>query len=288
MSLVINSNVTVLAAQRQLGISSAGLQSSLQKLSSGYRVNNAKDDAAGLRISETLRTQIRGNQKALQNVQDGNNMLNIIEGSYSTIQDNLQRMRELAVQAVNDTNSSTDRQAIDQELTQLKNSINQISESTTFNSKNLMRGSYTNFRIQLGANSASANNTINIASVLSKATYGNLVSAGSTFGKNGTVTTSGRTYGNLQQLISTIDAAISKVGQRRSSIGAYQNRLDAAAQAISIRVQNYSASESAIRNVDVATESSNMTRYQILQQAGVSVLAQANSSSQLALQLLRG
>lgn len=288
MSLVINSNLSALAAQRQLGLSSAGLNSSLQKLSSGYKINSAKDDAAGLRISETLRTQIRGNQKALQNTQDANNMLNIIEGSYSTIQDSLQRMRELAVQAVNETNSSSERQAIDQELTQLKTNITQIAESTTFNGKNLLRGSYSNFRIQVGANAASANNTINIASVLSKASYGNLVSAGSTFGKNGTVTTSGRSYGNLQQLISTIDAAISKVGKRRSAIGAYQNRLDAASQNISIRVQNYSASESAIRNVDVASESSNMTRYQILQQAGVSVLSQANSSSQLALSLLRG
>ena len=298
MSLVINTNLSALTAQRQLASSSKGLNSSLQKLSSGYRINSAKDDAAGLRISETLRTQIRGNQKALQNVQDGTNMLNIVEGSYSNIEDGFQRMRELLVQAANDTNSNTERQAIDQELGQLKTNITQIAESTAFNNKNLMRGSYSNFRIQLGANSASANNTLNIASVLAGASFGAFViSAGSVgnganyvsaFGRKGTITTSGQTYSKIQQLINLVDTAISTVGERRALIGAYQNRLEAASQNINIRVQNFSASESAIRNVDVATESSNMTRFQILQQAGVSILSQANASSQLALQLLRG
>ena len=307
MSLVINSNVTVLAAQRQLGISSVGLQSSLQKLSSGYKINRAADDAAGLRISETLRTQIRGNQKALQNVQDGTNVLNIAEGSYSTITDSFQRMRELLIQAVNDTNGSNERQAIDQELTQLKTTITQIASSSTFNGKNILTGALTNFRVQLGANSTSANNTINMASVFASAVFNAFVYSvktayshlavsapsqaanGSTaFGRKGTFTTSGRTYSQIQQLINLVDGALSTVGRRRALIGAFQNRLDAATQAIGIRVQNYSASESAIRNVDVATENSNMTRYQILQQAGVSVLSQANNSSQLALQLLRG
>ena len=288
MSLVINTNVGALSAQRNLASSSMALNNSLQKLSSGYKINRAADDAAGLRISETLRTQIRGSQKGLQNLQDGNNMLNIVEGSYSTIQDSLQRMRELVVQAANDTNSNTERQAIDQELAQLKTNITQVSESTAFNGKNLMRGSYSNFRIQLGANSASANNTINIGSIQQKASYGVLVSAGGGFGANGTITTSGRSYGQMSKLIDALDAAISKVGVRRALIGAYQNRLDNAAQNTSIRIQNFTASESAIRNVDVATESSNMTRFQILQQAGVSVLAQSNNSSQLALQLLRG
>ena len=299
MSLVINSNLTTLAAQRQLGISSKGLQSSLQKLSSGYKINSAKDDAAGLRISETLRTQIRGNQKALQNVQDSNNMLNIVEGSYSTIQDSFQRMRELIVQSINDTNSGTERQAIDQELTQLKTNITQIANSTTFNGKNLLQGGFHgSFRIQLGANSTSTNNVLNIASALVTANFNAfVVSAGSVisgykasnaYGRHGTFVTSGRTYSKLQGLLDLVDTAISAVGKRRALIGAFQNRLDAASNAIGIRVQNYSASESAIRNVDVATESSNMTRYQILQQAGVSVLSQANSSSQLALQLLRG
>ena len=288
MSLVINTNLSALSAQRQLGISSMDLNKSLTRLSSGYKINRAADDAAGLRISETLRTQIRGNQKALQNIQDGSNMMNIIEGSFSTIQDSLQRMRELVVQAVNDTNSNTERQAIDQELNQLKTNITQISESTAFNGKNLMRGSYSNFRVQLGANSASINNTLNIGSVMAKASYGILVSAGGGYGANGTITTSGRSYGQISKLIDALDAAISKVGTRRALVGAFQNRLDYAAQNVNIRIQNFSSSESTIRNVDVATESSNMTKAQILQQAGVSVLAQANSSSQLALQLLRG
>ena len=307
MSLVINSNLSALTAQRQLGISTMGLQSSLQKLSSGYKINSAKDDAAGLRISETLRTQIRGNQKALQNVQDGTNVLNIAEGSYSTITDSFQRMRELLVQAANDTNSSTERNAIDQELNQLKTNITQVANSSTFNGKNLLTGGLTNFRIQLGANSASTNNTLNAGSAFASAVYNafvysvqtayshkvasggaNAANGSTAFGRKGTINTSGRTYSQIQQLINLVDAALSKVGQRRALIGAYQNRLDYAAQNLNIRIQNFSSSESTIRNVDVATESSNMTRYQILQQAGVSVLAQANSSSQLALQLLKG
>jgi flagellin len=287
MALVINTNVMALNGQRNLNNTTNGLSRSLEKLSSGYRINRASDDAAGLAISEKLRAQIRGFDQASKNAQDGNGMLNIAEGSLGIVQENLQRMRELVVQAANGTNSNSEKAAIDKELTQLKSNIDQVANSTSYNGLNLLTGSNKTLKLQIGANTSASNDALNIGSAFATTKYSTLVSGGSGYGNGATVTTSGASIGQLQSYIGNIDRALNAVSTRRGVIGAYQNRLESVVSNLAIKVENISASESRIRNVDVAKETSNMTRFQILQQAAVSILSQANQAPQLALSLLR-
>ena len=287
MSIVINTNVAALNGQRNLADTTMKLSKSLEKLSSGYRINRASDDAAGLAISEKLRAQVRGLNQASNNAQDGNNMLGVAEGSLGVVQENLQRMRELVVQAANGTNSNTEKAAIDKELTQLKSNIDQVSNSTSFNGINLLTGSNKTLKLQIGANTSSTNDALNVGSAFATTKYSTLVGGGSGYGNAATVTTSGASIGSLQSFIGNIDRALGAVSTRRAVIGAFQNRLESITSNLAVKVENISASESRIRNVDVAKESSNMTRLQILQQASVSVLSQANQAPQLALSLLR-
>lgn len=287
MPLVINTNVSALNAQRNLNTTTMRLGQSLEKLSSGYRINRASDDAAGLAISEKLRSQIRGFETASKNAQDGDGMLNIAEGSLGIIQENLQRMRELVVQAANGTNSNSEKASIDKELTQLKSNIDQVANSTGFNGLNLLTGSNKTLKLQIGANSSATNDTLNIGSAFATTKYSVLVGGGSGYGNLATITTSGASIGSLQSLIGNVDRALTAISTRRAVIGAFSNRLESVVSNINIKVENISAAESRIRNVDVAKETSNMTRFQILQQAAVSILSQANQAPQLALSLLK-
>jgi flagellin len=280
MPLNINTNVASLNAQRHLNANSTLLSKSMEKLSSGYRINRAGDDAAGLALSEKLRSQIRGSQKASDNVQDGINVLNIADGALQSVTDYLQRMRELAVQAGNDTYNTAQRSSMKAEFDQLASGINQIASATQFNGVHLLSGSATSLKLQIGANDTSGVDTLDLGKA----------------GAFGAVDTTTLSIASLAltsnsaalSTISALDAAIGVVNKQRGTIGALSNRLETTATNLATNVENTSASESRIRNVDVASESAKMSQYQILQQAAAAMLTQANQAPQLALQLLRG
>lgn len=282
MPLIINTNTSSMNAQRHLGVNTSALAKSMEKLSSGYRINRAGDDAAGLQISENLRSQIRGSKKALDNVQDGINVLNIAEGGLAVITENLQRMRELAVQAANDTYSAQQRTAVEGELDQLALEITRISDSVEFNGVNLLDGSNANFVIQVGANE-NANDELDIATAGAANPFGDIDAAALGVDDAAILVTSNA---DSQTSIGLIDTALDTVNTRRSIIGALTNRLESASQNLQIGIENLSASESRVRNVDVANESAELVRNQILQQASAAMLSQANQGPGLALQLL--
>jgi flagellin len=281
MSIVINTNVSSLNAQRHLSLNTINLHKTMEKLASGFRINKAADDAAGLQISETLRAQIRGSQKALDNVQDGVSILNMMDGAMSTITENIQRMRELAVQAANDTLASTQRSAIKLELDQLALDITRVSDATDFNGVKVLNGSMaSNFFIQVGPN---ANNTVDRIDMAAGNTFADIDATA--LAVNNLIVTDNA---NSQTTISTLDAALATVNGRRATVGALTNRLQSAATNLQVNIENLSAAESRIRNVDVAKESAQLSRNQILQQASSTILAQANQSPQIALSLLKG
>jgi flagellin len=286
MTIQINTNVQSLNSQRLLARNTMSLNKSLEKLSSGFRINRSSDDAAGLQISEVLRSQIRGSQKANDNVQDGINVLNTADGALSTVVDNLQRMRELAVQGANDTLGADQRSAINLELNQLTRDIDRITKATEFNGQKLF-STVDTYNIQVGAESDSSINVLNIGSASSAL---GVLNASSLSLATGTALTIAFTVSNNSSAlnaISVIDTALQAVGTRRAAIGAMTNRLQSASTNLSISVENISASESRIRNVDVAKESAEMTKNQILQQAAATILSQANQAPNLALNLLR-
>ena len=287
MGLILNTNVPSLIAQRNLLNNSRSVHSSFEKLSSGLRINRAADDAAGLNISETLKTQIKGNQKAVANAQDGVNILQIAEGALSVIGDNLQRIRELTVQAANDTNSSTERRAIVLEVQSRIEDINRIAESTRSNNLNLLDGSKSTYLLQIGANSDIDQNTLDIGSVLAR-------SRASALGITSTAISISADTGGIYEsntsarnFLDMVDTALGSVFTRRSEIGALQNRLQSTIESLSIAVENLQSTNSRIRDLDIASESAILTRNQILQQSALSVLSQANQVPTMALQLLQ-
>jgi len=292
MPLIINTNVSSLTAQRHLGNNTTALQKTMEKLASGYRINRAGDDAAGLQLSESLRSQIRGSQKALDNTQDGLNVLNIADGALQTITDNLQRVRELMVQSSNDTYNTAQRSSIQGEIIQLFKDIDRIANSTKFNGVDLLSASTpTNFILQVGANNT-GNDTINVASAMgtsySEALFATVPANALWTSTTGTLTVDLTVGTNVRSSITAIDVALATVNSKRGVLGAVVNRLEGTVNNLSIGIENLSSSESRIRNVDVAAESANLTRNQILQQAANTILSQANQSPQLALQLLQG
>ncbi|NLF83050.1 MAG: flagellin, partial [Candidatus Gastranaerophilales bacterium] len=252
---------------------------SIEKLSSGYRINKAADDAAGLSISENLRAQIRGNAKAMGNIQDGINMLTIAEGGLAVIGDNIQRIRELCVQAANETNATAERAAILSEINARLADINRISRAAQFNNLSLLDGTLVSAKLQIGAG-ASTVNVIDISSVISHPTT---VTA---LGMDLNVNASTWKSDNIRSYLSDLDGALTTLNTRRSDLGAYQNRLESALENLTVMNENLKASESRIRDLDVANESATLTKYQILQQASASVLSQANNIPQIALALI--
>ena len=278
----INNNISALNAHRNLSITDNVLSKSLEKLSSGLRINRAADDAAGLAISEKMRGQIRGLQQAVRNAQDGISLLQTAEGALNETHAILQRMRELAVQASSDTNTDADRTELNREVEQLTREIERIAQNTEFNSKKLLNGDMTttSARIHIGAN-AGQYLSVTIASMGARA-----LNLGTGSGDSLTVTISVATRTGASTAIGTIDAALNIVSTERSKIGALQNRLEHTIKNLSVAAENLQAAESRIRDVDMAAEMAAFTRSQILLQAGTAMMAQANAKPQSVLQLL--
>lgn len=276
MAIVVNSNIASLNAQRNLSSSQNNLNVSMRRLSSGLRINSAKDDAAGLAISDRMTSQIRGLNQAVRNANDGISMAQTAEGALQETTNLLQRMREIAVQAANDTNTTNDRTSLNAEFTQLVAEIDRISSNTQFNSQNLLDGTYEGSGneavFHVGAN-ADQTISINIASM-----------ASADLGVDSSDVTS---QANANTAITTIDTAIQSVDTERGNLGAVQSRLESTIANLSNVSENIAASRSRILDADIAMETSAMTKANILQQAGVSVLAQANQQPQLALSLLQ-
>jgi flagellin len=268
----INNNIMALNAHRQLKVNSYAQGKSLEKLSSGYRINRAGDDAAGLAISEKMRGQIRGLTKASENAQNGISLIQTAEGALNETHAILQRMRELAVQAANDTNEAADRTAINSELTQLRTEVTRIADNTKFNDKQLLHGNFSNAVFLIGANSGETI-TLSISSM----------SAG---GALSITTISVATTADAQKSITDINSAITVVSTQRASLGAIQNRLEHTIKNLDTAGENLQASESRIRDVDMAKEMMEFTKNNILNQAATAMLAQANQAPQGVLQLL--
>ena len=269
--MVVQHNLTAMNSNRMLGVTTGTQAKSTEKLSSGYKINRAADDAAGLAISEKMRRQVRGLTQASANAQDGISCVQTAEGALAEVHDMLQRMNELAIKASNDTMTSVDRGYIDAEVQQLKVEINRVQSTTTFNEMNLLDGSFENKNLQVGAE-AGQFIEINIGSMSCQS-----------LGINGTSVT---THANAQSAITAIKGALAQVSSQRSNLGAVQNRLEHTIKNLDNVVENTTAAESAIRDTDMATEMVKYSNNNILAQAGTAMLAQANQSNQNVLSLL--
>lgn len=269
--MVIQHNLTAMNTNRQLGITTGNQAKSTEKLSSGYRINRAGDDAAGLTISEKMRSQIRGLNKASSNAEDGVSLIQTAEGALNEAHSILQRMNELATQAANDTNTSSDRTAVQKEIDALTSELSRIASTTQFNTMNLLSGSFKSKNLQVGALEGQKI-SISISTMNAKALGVDSLKV-SSFGKAGSAMT-------------LIQKAISKVSTQRSALGALQNRLEHTIANLDTTSENTSAAESRIRDVDMAEEMVEYSKNNILSQAGQSMLAQANQSTQGVLSLL--
>ncbi|NSL51786.1 flagellin Hag [Calidifontibacillus erzurumensis] len=277
----INHNIAALNTYRQLGNANNAQLKSMEKLSSGLRINRAGDDAAGLSISEKMRGQIRGLEQASRNAQDGISLIQTAEGALNETHAILQRMRELAVQGANDTNVTADRKAINDELLELKKEIDRISTDTEFNKQKLINAVGT-YNFQIGANSSQK-----ITLTLNQMNASNLVAGTGVTNITSTNISNLTSYGKYTEFISTLDKAIEKVSGERSKLGAYQNRLEHTINNLNTSAENLTAAESRIRDVDMAKEMMEQTKASILAQASQAMLAQANQQPQNVLQLLR-
>lgn len=276
MSIYINTNSASEQAQKNLGANQAKLMTSFNRLSSGLRINSAKDDAAGLAISESLKSQIRSFNVAERNASDGISMAQTAEGSLGEVHDILGRMRELAVQASNGSLTSTDRGFLQTEFGSLQSEITRIQGSSKFNGKQLVGSTANTITLQVGLDNTSSDQ---IAVTLGGVSLATIAGSGATL--------SGSTSAGALAALSTIDDAISSVSTSRATFGAAMNRLEVAQSSIQTMRLNLSAANSRIRDVDVASETAALSRNQVLTQAGVSVLAQANQLPQLAFGLLQ-
>ena len=277
--MIINHNMNAMNAHRNMGVNNNSAAKAMEKLSSGLRINRAGDDAAGLAISEKMRGQIRGLDQASRNAQDGISLIQTAEGALNETTNILQRMRELSVQAANDTNASTDRAAIQTELTALQSEISRIAETTKFNGKGIINSaaSGSQLNIQVGAN---AKETIVLSLTGMTASALGVTSAVVATVGNGST-------GDSNALTTAIDSALVKVSTQRAKFGALQNRLEHTIKNVDNTSENLQAAESRIRDVDMAKEMMNYSKNNILNQAAQSMLAQANQQPQNVLNLLR-
>lgn len=278
--MIINHNMNAMNAHRNMGVNNNNAAKAMEKLSSGLRINRAGDDAAGLAISEKMRGQIRGLDQASRNAQDGISLIQTAEGALNETTNILQRMRELSVQAANDTNATTDRVAIRTELTALQDEITRIADTTKFNGKNLINSEASKgaaLNIQVGANSGEG----------IKITLANM--AASVIGVTTTLVSniSVGSSADANKLTTAIDEALVKVSTQRAKFGAIQNRLEHTIKNVDNTSENLQAAESRIRDVDMAKEMMNYSKNNILNQAAQSMLAQANQQPQNVLNLLR-
>jgi flagellin len=280
MSTIINTNIAALIAQRALYKTSNDMSIALQRLSTGLRINSAKDDAAGLAISERATSQLRGLNQAIRNAADGISVAQTAEGGLDGISSSLQRMRELTVQALNYSNTDDDRQAIQLEIVQLKEEIQRVAEQTKFNTNALLDGNFSGAVFQVGPNQGE---TITISTV------GNMQTGalGTTNKKIADVDVSTNGLAISTDALGAIDAALAQVTGARASLGAVVNRFEQTIANLRVTAENVEAARSRIRDADFASETASLTRLQILQQSGTAVLVQANSLPQSVLQLLR-
>ena len=269
--MVVQHNLSAMNTNRQMGTVTNALSKSTEKLSSGYKINRAADDAAGLSISEKMRSQIRGLDKASSNAEDGISLIQVAEGALNETHSILQRMNELATQAANDTNTSVDRTAIRNEMDQLTSEINRIQSTTQFNTMNLLDGSFSSRNLQVGALSGQ---TIKIS--VTKMSASNIGVSGLSVSSNV----------KAGEAMSKIQLAIQSVSSQRSKLGAIQNRLEHTINNLNTTSENTQAAESRIRDTDMASEMVEYSKNNILQQAGQSMLAQANQQNQGVLSLL--
>ncbi|MCE3011279.1 MAG: flagellin FliC [Proteobacteria bacterium] len=276
MGLRIATNVAALNAHKNLGVNNLSMSRSLERMSSGLRINRASDDAAGLAISENLRAQIRGLRQADRNANDGISLVQIAEGSLNEVSNMLIRLRELAVQASSDTIGDTERRFVDVEYQQLKSEIQRITEATNFNGFDLLNGTGGVIDIQVGVKNNPFQDRISF----------NASAANTTLEALGIVGEQVSSKEGAQTSLDIIDNAMVSVNAIRANFGALQNRLQSTSQNLKIADENFSAANSRIRDADLAAESSELMRNNILQQAAVSVLSQANSYQQMALKLL--
>ena len=275
MALIVNNNPASIAAQRNLSINTLSLNRSVERLSSGLRITRAADDAAGLGLSESLRAQIRSINQATRNASDGISLTQIADGVAGTINNLLTRMRELASQSSSGVLGNTERSFVDQEFTALRSEIDRISAVTQFNGQALLSGSSLTFSIQIGYQSSS-NDTLSLT--LASLTTSSL----------GLSSVNVSTAANAQSALGNLDSAISAVASARATYGATQNRFNATIDSLQVTSQNFTAAVSRIQDADIAYETSQFTKNQVLVQSGIAVLAQANALPQQALALLRG
>ncbi len=275
MGLRVNTNISSLNAQRNLEGITARLNTNYRRLSTGLRITTAADDAAGLAISERLRAQIRSIQQAKRNANDGISLVQTTEGALNEVSSIMIRMRELAIQANNGSVSSSDRKTLNEEFSALISEVDRIAKSTRFNQISLLDGSATNLQFQVGFGTTGGVDTILVS--LSPALSTSLGLNGLSINSSGSPSAS----------IAAIDTAIDTISSLRGTLGAAQNRLSSTISNLGVAAENLSAAESRIRDVDVALETASLTRNSILQQAAISILGQANSAPQAALQLLQ-
>ena len=269
--MVVQHNLSAMNTNRQMGVVTSALQKSTEKLSSGYKINRAGDDAAGLSISEKMRSQIRGLNKASDNAQDGISLIQVAEGALNETHSILQRMNELATQAANDTNTSTDRGAIQKEINQLTSEIDRIRSTTQFNTQNLLDGNFKNKNLQVGSLKGQKI-TLSIDNMDATSLSVNSLDVTS--------------FGAAGSAMEKIQKAIDSVSDQRSELGAIQNRLEHTINNLDTTSENTSAAESRIRDTDMAEEMVQYSKNNILSQAGNSMLAQANQQTQGVLSLL--
>ncbi len=278
MSMSVNTNLFSLNAQRSLSKSQSSLAMSMQRLSSGLRINSAADDAAGLAISERMNAQVKGMNVAIRNANDGISLSQTADGALASVSDSLQRMRELAVQSRNSTNSDSDKESLNLEYQQLSSEIGRVLGGTTFNGKQILGSDAGTLTFQVGAN-VTTNDSIDITTTDLTADAKITTVTGASIG-------SASNASALATVITDIDAAIDDVNGQRAVFGASQNRFNAVVSNLQVAVENQSAARSRITDADFAAETAAMSRAQILQQAGTAMVAQANSLPQSVLKLL--
>ncbi len=281
MPAIINTNIGSLTAQRNSATSQMSLTTSMQRLSSGLRVNSAKDDAAGLAIAERMSAQVRGMTVASRNANDGISMAQTAEGALGKVGDALQRMRELAVQARNGTNSNNDKNSLNKEFAELQKEINRVLGGTAFNGSKILGADGTKFNFQVGANTTDDDMiSVDFENMVENTSISSVTVATASIG-------SGVGVSAIGSVIDDIDAAINTINDKRATFGAVQSRFEAVIANLQVSIENQSAAKSRILDADFAVETANLSRAQILQQAGNAMIAQANQLPQQVLRLLQ-
>ena len=281
MGIVVNTNVPSLISQRNLNSATNSLNQAMERMSTGSKINKAADDAAGLFVGITMNSQIRGSEQAQSNVQIGTNLLQKAEGDLTVIQDNIQRIRDLAIQAANEVYNEESLAAIEGEVNARLQEVSRVANASEFNGKKLFaKGGVTKLTFQVGPNSNAGENAITINGI-----FGDMTASGTSLNMKYTGTTF-TTVAGAETYIETCDKALENIATKRSSIGSYQNRLSSANDSLTVSIENLSAAKSTIMDADIAKESSNYVKSQILQQAAASLLTQANQAPSIALNLI--